>query len=202
MRRQIIVWTLFFLLTMASVALGIESAGTMISRSADNVLKILKDPQLNDESALVVKKEKLWMIIDEVFDYQRLSQYALGRQWRKITPDQQAEFSQVYARLLGKTYMDRILDYGNENIVIGKEVALSEKVAEVQTTIFSQGRGIPVHYRLMVSNGQWRVFDVIIEGISLTKNYRSQFKKFLTRNSMDKLLAVLEKKTRGVRNSK
>lgn len=191
-----------FLLILAIAPVATAAAGTareVISQSADNVLGILKNPDLQGADSLETKKEGLWEIVDQVFDFQRLSQYALGRRWREITPKQQEKFIRFYSLLLGKTYMNRILDYGNEKIVIGKEIGLAEEVAEVRTTIFSEGRGIPVHYRLQLSNETWRVFDVVIEGISLTKNYRSQFSKFLDRNSMDQLLTVLEKKTRGVR---
>lgn len=193
---------LLLILSLAPLATGAGTARDVVSQSADDVLGIVKNPALQDDAALETKKERLWEVVDQVFDFQRLSQYALGRWWREITPVQQEKFVHFYSLLLGKTYMNRILDYGNEKIVIGKEISLSDEVSEVRTTIFSEGTGIPVHYRLSLSEGEWRVFDVVIEGISLTKNYRSQFGKFLNRNSMDELLAVLEKKTRGVRKSR
>lgn len=180
---------------------GATAVETM-SRVTDDVLTVLKDPGLKEESSLESKKEKLWEIMDTVFDYQLLSQYSLGRKWRQITVEQQADFLRVYALLLGKTYMNRILSYGDEKILIGREIPLADDIAEVQTTLISKKNDIPIHYRLSFQDGVWKIFDVLIEGVSLTKNYRSQFKTFLSKKSMAQLLKVLEKKTKGARPGK
>ena len=190
---------LVFLSAGALPTLAGETAHGVIARSVDQVLDILKDPTLAGDAGREIKREKLWQIVDTVFDAPGLSRYALGRYWKTISPDQRTRFVTLYSLLLGRTYMDRILDYGDEKIVLGQEIALSDTAAEVRTTIFSQGKGIPVYYRLHLSQEQWKIFDVVIEGISLTRNYRSQFNTFLARHSMDKLLAALENKTRGAR---
>jgi len=93
--------------------------------------------------------------------------------------------------------MNRIISYGDEKVDVRREVPLSSKIYEVQTTIHSQTRLIPVFYRLSFSDNRWQVFDVVIEGVSLTRNYRSQFKNFLSKKSMDDLLGVLKKKIQG-----
>jgi len=180
---------------------GATAVETM-SRVTDDVLTVLNDPGLKEESSLEIKKEKLWEIMDTVFDYQLLSQYSLGRKWRQITPEQQADFLKLYGLLLGKTYMNRILSYGDEKILIGREIPLADDIAEVQTTLISKKNDIPIYYRLSFKDGVWKIFDVVIEGVSLTKNYRSQFKKFLSKKSMAQLLKVLEKKTKGARPGK
>jgi len=185
----------------AKTVYGATAVETM-SRITDDVLAVLKDPGLNEETLLEIKKEKLWKIMDTVFDYQVLSQYSLGQKWRQITVEQQADFLNLYGLLLGKTYMNRILSYGNEKIVIGREIPLADDIAEVQTTLISKKNDIPIHYRLRFKDGVWKIFDVVIEGVSLTKNYRSQFKKFLSKKSMAQLLEVLEKKTKGARPGK
>ncbi|MFK5952256.1 MAG: ABC transporter substrate-binding protein, partial [Desulfobacterium sp.] len=169
---------------------GATAVETM-SRVTDDVLTVLKDPGLKEESSLETKKEKLWEIMDTVFDYQLLSQYSLGRKWRQITPEQQADFLRLYGLLLGKTYMNRILSYGDEKILIGRGIPLADDIAEVRTTLISKKNDIPIHYRLSFKDGVWKIFDVVIEGVSLTKNYRSQFKKFLSKKSMAQLLEVL-----------
>ncbi len=180
---------------------GATAVETM-SRITDDVLTVLKDPGLKEDTFLETKKEKLWEIMDAVFDYQLLSQYSLGRKWRQITVEQQADFLRVYGLLLGKTYMNRILSYGDEKILIGRGIPLADDIAEVQTTLISKENDIPIHYRLSFKDGAWKIFDVVIEGVSLTKNYRSQFKKFLSKKSMAQLLEVLEKKTKGARPGK
>jgi len=182
---------------------GVPTALETMSHITDEVLAVLKDPTLKDETFLETKKEKLWEIMDTVFDYHLLSQYSLGRAWRQITVKQQEDFIRLYGLFLGKTYMGRILSYGDEKIEIEKEKPLADTIAEVQTTVISKNnQNIPIHYRLILNNGKWKIFDVVIEGVSLTKNYRTQFNNFLSGKSMDQLLEVLKKKTKGARPGK
>ena len=203
MRAVLMLFVLFSLFIPMSVhnVYGATATDTM-AVTTDAVLNVLTDPRLKDEEQLETKKEKLWEIVDNVFDYELLSQNSLGMTWRRITAEQKAQFSRLYGLLLGKTYMDRILSYGDEKVTIGKEIALAADIAEVQTRIFSKNTEIPIFYRFVSRNGEWKVFDVIIEGVSLTKNYRSQFNNFLNGKSMDQLLDLLERKTAGVRPDK
>lgn len=189
-------------LTVQAGDAPVDSAMAVISEAAAEVLDILKNPDLEGEDQLPLKKEKLWQVVDRVFDFDRLSRYALGARWQQMSSEEQARFSHLYSLLLGRTYMDRILAYGNEKIEVEKEVALSDTVSEVRTTIYTGDTGVPVFYRMYPREGQWRIFDVVIEGVSLTRNYRSQFKNYLTQRSMADLLALLEKKTAGVRPPK
>lgn len=175
------------------------TAGKTMKATVDKVLDVLKDPLLKGDAHTETKKDRLWTILDSAFDYDMLSRNTLGKHWRRMTPLQQKDFIQLFSRLLGNTYMDRILSYGNEKILITKEVPLSEKIAEVQTSIYSrEGREIPVFYRLVSGDAGWHVFDIVIEGVSLTGNYRSQFKKFLSKKSMEQLLQALRKKLKAV----
>ena len=186
----------FLLMTSQSLDASPLTPAETMQITVNKVLEVLKDPQLKGDAHVNTKKERLWTIVDSVFDYERLSRNVLGLHWRNSTSEQQKEFTHLFSRLLGNTYMDRILSYGNEKITITKEMQLSESIAEVQTSISSEkGTEIPLFYRLFVENGTWRVYDIIIEGVSLTGNYRSQFKNFLSKKSMKQLLQVLRKKT-------
>jgi len=94
--------------------------------------------------------------------------------------------------------MDRILEYSNEKVSFDKETMLSDDKAEVQSNIITSSKTIPMDYRMILHNAQWKVYDVIIEGVSLVKNYRSQFKEILARNPPEKLLKLLREKTAEV----
>jgi len=87
-----------------------------------------------------------------------------------------------------------LLEYTNEKVVFGKEKMLSKKKAEVQSKIVTSSKEIPIHYRLILKNGTWRVYDVLVEGVSLIRTYRSQFKKILTKQGPEDLLKMLRKK--------
>lgn len=160
----------------------------------DEILNVLKDPALKGDGAVGVKEEKVWNILDNVFDYRQLSKQALGRNWKEINAEQQDEFTVVFSRFIGKTYMKKVVSYADEKIDVNQEIMLDEETAEVRTILFSKNNEIPINYRLVTSDGQWRAFDVVIEGVSLVNNYRSQFNQFLRKKSITQLLKTLEVK--------
>ncbi len=163
----------------------------------NRVLQILQDPALQGETGKKIKKEKIQAIAEEMFDFTELSKRSLGPTWNKMTPDQQKEFAKLYESLLKETYADRIISYTNEKVTFGKENVLSEKTVEVPTTVKTGTSEAPINYRVINENGQWRVYDVVIEGVSLISNYRSQFREILANNTPQGLLDILRKKVKA-----
>lgn len=181
---------LFFFTLPVHAGPALETVQTKVNE----ILDVLRDPALKAESAKKTKEEKVLSIINEIFDYTELSKRALGRNWKKLNPDQREEFKDLFSKLLGNVYIDRIMAYSDEKVVFNKETALSEKKVEVQSKIVTESKTIPIFYRMIVKNGEWKVYDVLIEGISLNKNYRSQFKEILKKQSPEDLLEILRKK--------
>jgi phospholipid transport system substrate-binding protein len=172
-------------------------AGTALETvkvQADNVLKVLRDPALRPESARLVKMERIRSISEKMFDFTELSKRTLAKNWNTFSPEQQKEFVRLYRSLLEDAYADKILAYTDEKIVFIKEVSLTEKTIEVQSTVLRKNGEIPIYYRVILKSGAWRVYDVIIEGVSLISNYRSQFKEILINKSPESLLETLQKK--------
>lgn len=165
-----------------------------IQTQVNKVLDVLSDPALKAESARETKEKKIWGIADNIFDYPELSKRALARNWKKFAPDQQKEFTDLFGKLLGNVYMDRILEYDDQKVVFERELSLGNDKAEVRSKIVTSSREIPMNYRMIEKNGEWRVYDVIIEGVSMVKNYRSQFRKILMNKSPEDLLKILRKK--------
>jgi phospholipid transport system substrate-binding protein len=167
--------------------------------NVNKVLDVLRDPKLKAESAKEIKKEKLEAMYEQMFDEVELSMRSLGGNWKKLSPAQQQEFIQLYRRVLEKAYMDQILSYSysNEKIVFSKENMLSNNQAEVQTKIITSSKEIPVFYRVILKDGTWKVYDVVVENVSLVQNYRSQFNSILAKNTPDQLIEILRKKVKG-----
>jgi len=165
-----------------------------IQGQVNKVLDVLRDPALKAESAKEAKEEKIWAIADDIFDYTELSKRTLSRNWKKLNANQQKEFIDLFSKLLGGLYMDKIMAYTDEKVVFEKEGMLSENRAEVQSKVITSSAEIPIHYRLIMKNDGWKVYDVIIEGVSLIKNYRSQFRDILSKKSPEDLLEILRKK--------
>jgi phospholipid transport system substrate-binding protein len=143
------------------------------------------------------KLTEISAIINEVFDYQELSRRTLGREWKKFSPDQQKEFVTLFEKLLQGIYADRILAYTHEKIEFGKETELRKGQTEVESYIITtDNKKVPLFYRMTNKSGQWRVYDVVIEGISMVKNYRGQFREILSKKKPEDLLQTLREKTK------
>ena len=168
-----------------------------VQTNVNKVLDVLRDPKLKAESAKEIKKEKLEAMYEQMFDEVELSMRSLGGNWKKLSPAQQQEFIQLYRQVLGRAYIDEILSFTNEKIVFSKENMLSNNQAEVQTKVITSSTEIPIFYRVILKDGTWKVYDVVVENVSLVQNYRSQFNSILAKNTPDQLLEILRKKVKG-----
>lgn len=162
----------------------------------DKVLEVLRDPALKPESAKKLKKEKIRAIAEKMFDFTELSRRTLAQNWPKFSPEQQKEFVSLYRSLLEDAYADKITTYTDEKILFTKEIPLTEKTAEVQSTVIRKTEEIPMNYRVILKEGVWMVYDVVIEGVSLINNYRSQFREILVNKPPESLLETLRKKVK------
>ena len=165
-----------------------------VETGVNKVIATLGDPafkaKAKDDQIAQIGEE-----IDSIFDFKELSRRTLGREWKKMKPEQQKEFVQLFKELLQGVYADRLLAYSDQKIIFDKETMLKKGRAEVQSFLqTSDGKKIPLFYRLTDKSGSWKVYDVIIEGVSMVKNYRTQFREILSKGSPDKLLQVLRDK--------
>ncbi|HVO85420.1 MAG TPA: ABC transporter substrate-binding protein [Syntrophobacteria bacterium] len=165
-----------------------------VQANVNKVLDVLRDPAMKAETAKEVKKEKLRAIYEKMFDEIELAKRTLARNWNALDVAQRREFVQLFRQVLEKAYIDKILSYTNEKVVFDKETVLADNQAEVQTRIITASKEIPIFYRVIQKDGTWKVYDVIVEGVSLVQNYRTQFSEILAKNSPKELLEILRKK--------
>jgi phospholipid transport system substrate-binding protein len=193
MKKQGIALTLIILLI---VPLSVYAGAPLdsVKVNIDKVLDVLRDPALKGESGKKTKRQKIRSISDKMFDYNELSRRTLGQDWKKLNPTQQNEFTDLYKSLLEDAYADKIINYTDEKVAFSKENQLSEKTFEVQTTVLTKKADIPIYYRVIQKDGQWKVYDVVIEGVSLINNYRNQFREILMNKSPEVLIDTLKKK--------
>jgi phospholipid transport system substrate-binding protein len=193
MKKQFVGLILVFLLIVPFSAYAGPPLDT-VKGHIDKVLDVLRDSSLKGESGKSAKKAKIRSITEKMFDYTELSRRTLGQNWKKFNNEQQKEFTDLYKSILEDAYADKIMTYTDEKVVFNKENMLSEKTYEIQTTIVTKKADIPIFYRVIQKEGEWRVYDVVIEGVSLVNNYRTQFREILASKSPDGLLDVLRKK--------
>jgi phospholipid transport system substrate-binding protein len=194
MRNLLVRLSVLMFLVSSPEAYGASALETL-KTNVNDVLAVLRDPTLKAPSARKIREERVLAVAEPMFDELELSRRSLARNWEKFSSDQQGKFVMLFRKVLEKAYMDRILSYTDEQVVFDKELTLSQDRAEVETRIITASKQIPITYRLILKNGTWKVYDVVIEGVSLVQNYRSQFNDILVKDPPRRLLDILQKKT-------
>ena len=167
-------------------------AREQLRASIDAILDVLKDEGLKAD--MVKRRAALRELIHQRFDFRKMSQLSLARHWRGRTPQEKDMFTQWFSQLLEDTYVGRIEAYTNERVIYTKE-RIKKNKAQISTLIVTQNIEIPIDYRMFaVDAGQWRVYDIVIEGVSLVGNYRSQFAQILDKGSFEDLVEQLRGK--------
>ncbi len=169
-----------------------------IERLVNQVLDILRDPKYKGDAHREERREKLRSLVNQIFDFNDVSKRVLGRYNRRFTKEQFKEFKDSFSKLLEKIYLTKIEHYSNEKVIFQEEKVLSPKIVAVPTKISKNDQDIPVEYRMIKKNGKWVGYDVVIEGVSLVKNYRSQFYEILHNKKPEDLLKIMRKKVNNL----
>ncbi|MCA9473611.1 MAG: ABC transporter substrate-binding protein [Nitrospirales bacterium] len=169
------------------------TATESIKETIDQVLAVLRNEELKGADKKDERLTQLTEIIGQRFDYEEMGKRTLSREWKNLTPEQQEEFVGLFQRFLTKSYAGNVDSYSGETIEYIKERNKGD-FAEVQTKVVSLKSQVPLDYRLLKKNEEWRIYDVVIDGVSLMKNYRGQFDRILKTSSFEGLLTKLRAK--------
>ena len=166
----------------------------LVKSSGEKVIAILKDPKLKAPDKKQERVERLKEIINPIFDYDEMARRTLGAHWRRRTPAEQQEFLRLFHAFLEKVYSEKLDLYAGEGAVFGRET-IDQDYAEVESKVTNgKGEESPVLYRLKRADGKWKVYDAVVENISIVNNYRSQFDRVITKSSFDELKKMLREK--------
>jgi phospholipid transport system substrate-binding protein len=171
-----------------------ESPTEVVSGTITEVFRILEDPKLKDPAKLVPRRRMLEDVIARRFDYEEMSKRAMAAHWVPLTPDQRSEFVELFKGFLSDRYAERIEGYSGEKVKYTSE-RIEGSYAEVRTKLVSSKVAIPMDYRLFARDGKWYAYDIIVDGISLVRNYRSQFDKIIREHSYQELVKKLRDRT-------
>ncbi len=160
----------------------------------DEVLKIIAEKELKQPAKSEERRQQLERVVSARFDYQEMSRRALGAPWNDLSDQQKQEFVSLFRTLLTNSYADKIETYSGEGVQYLNE-RTEKEYAEVRTKVLSGKTEIPLDYRLMNKSADWRVYDVVVDGVSLVNNYRGQFTKILRASSYSDLVDQLRKKS-------
>ena len=166
-----------------------------VRQTADKVLSILRDPRLKAADKKKERREQLRQVISARFDFNEMAKRSLGQYWQRRGAEEQRQFVQLFTDLLERSYADQIESLNGETILYGRENQDRDH-AEVDTRVVTRkGEEFAVNYKLHSAGQEWKVYDVVIENISLVNNYRSQFNHVLAKSSFAELLRQLQAKT-------
>ena len=168
----------------------------VVKAGTEKALSILHERNPDGKLNLRARRGEILNIVDQYFDFEEMAKRSLGRAWKYQSQQKQDEFVRLFKDLLFNTYVDRVENYtaSDEKVVFDNQ-QIDGNYAVVNTRITGyQGTDVTVDYRLTQKSGKWKVYDVIVAGISLVNNYRSQFNSILSRKSFDELLKTMNEK--------
>jgi phospholipid transport system substrate-binding protein len=172
---------------------GRASAGApteQIQSAVEKATTILKDPKLQTEA----RRRELREAVYPKFDFPEMARRSLGSHWQRRSPEEQREFVKLFTELVEDAYMTNLDGYQGEKVIIGGEKQ-DKEFAEVDTKIITKkGEEFAVNYKLRQAGNDWKIYDVVIENISLVNNYRSQFNRVIAQSSFDELFRKMKDK--------
>ncbi len=190
--------TLLLLAALSMVQANALQPDELIKQTSEKVLKILQDNKAEYEK----NPEKVSHLVDTIIiplvDFRAMSKLALGKNWRSANEDQQLRFTEAFKTMLIRTYSKSLIEYTDQKIEFlpydGPEEG--KRTTEVKTQVMqASGPAIPIDYRLREKDGEWKVYDIKIDGISLVTNYRNSFAADIRKVGMDGLIDKLLNKT-------
>ncbi len=165
-----------------------------IRSAVEMVLAILQEASLKGEEKKEERRAALRKTIARRFDFKEMAQRSLARAWKKRTPEERAEFTRLFSLLMEASYIGEIETYTDEVIRYTKENTDGDFTQVDSHVVTASSREIPIHYRMHKVNGEWKVYDVIIESVSLIRNFRQQFRRIIRKTSYEDLVKKLRAK--------
>jgi phospholipid transport system substrate-binding protein len=180
----------------APVTAQAESPTEAVRGTINQVIQILENNELKKPTKAQERRKNLEHVIATRFDYAEMSKRTLATQWRSLSPQERDDFVDIFKGFLSDRYAEKIEGYAGEQVEYLSE-RTEGQYAEVRTKLVSQKVNVPVDYRLIKKDETWHAYDIVADGISLVKNYRSQFTKILHDSSYPELVRRLRDRAIG-----
>lgn len=184
-------WIIFLLslFSYCGVFAG-ESPTVVVKEGVTEVVAMVKDTSLDQ----IARRDRMRTSIASRFDFNTMSRSILAQNWKKASDQQRSRFIVLLRTLLEDTYMAAIESYTSEQINFGNEKIKGKRAVVNVSILLTSGAEAPLLFKLRDKNGEWIVYDVVIEGVSLVSTFRSNFGSIVKREGVDGLLDRLEQK--------
>jgi len=160
-------------------------------------IQILEDSRFKDASRKKIQQQKLWEVMQQIFDFREFSRRVLASHWQKFTPEQRDTFSLAFAEFLGKFYLSRLQRrYNGEKVLYVGQKLISESRALAEIKVLWKNVEVPVELRMKKSDGTWKVYDLTALGINAVANYRAQFHWILKNQTPEEVIETLQARIR------
>jgi phospholipid transport system substrate-binding protein len=179
-----------YLLAPGAAEAGIPT--DQLRDATDRVLKVLQSAEL--KRAPQARREQIRAIADQIFDWEETGKRALARHWSARSPEERQEFSALFADLVERSYVGKIEGYSGERVVYAGETIEGDQATVRTKLVTKSNTEIPVDYRMQKHGDRWRAYDVVIEGVSLVANYRTQFNRIIQQSGYGELVEKLKAK--------
>ena len=155
-----------------------------VKQPINDGISLLRDQSVETDAQRREQADRMWDVLRQAFDFRLISALALGKNWKRFSPEERKEFADVFSQLLGNTYISKVQgEYKDEQVLFIGEEVFSKKKAVVKTVIKRQNQEISIDYKVRFKKGEWKVHDIKVEGIGLVLNYRRQFNTFLAKET-------------------
>jgi phospholipid transport system substrate-binding protein len=191
-------WTCVVALAASLAVLGnVAQAGVptdQLRGATERVLKVLQDPELKQPAKREARRQQIRAIADEIFDWQETGKRALARHWQGRNPSEREEFAALFSELIERSYISKIEQYSGERVFYAGETVEGEQATVKTKLVTKSSTEIPIEYRMQKDGDRWRAYDVVIEGVSLVSNYRTQFNRIIQQSGYGELVNKLKTK--------
>ncbi len=186
-----LLYAAFSLLILSQTVIAADKIAPeeILKSRLDRVFEVLQKEDLEQQA----KNKEVVEIITPMFDFALMAKLSLGKKhWPGLTKEKKDRFTELFVNRLRKSYLDKLTTYTDEEIIYEPPVAVKKKI-HIPTRLISKGKKISMLYKFYNSNNNWKVYDIEIQGVSIIRSYRSQFREILQKGTFDDLLQRMQK---------
>lgn len=189
--KKLIVSLIFIICLFSNTPSWSSTPGQQLRKSVDEIMELVSKPSLEDPSTKLRRQNQIFKVIENNFDFTEMARRTLGSYYEQIAEKQQAEFDLAFSRLVEKTYIKNIQRYQGQKTQVVGEKSVGDKYYHVATGVTAGGRKVTINYFLHEVQGQWLVYDVNVNGVSLVSGYRDRIRETMKTKKFEGLMSML-----------
>jgi len=189
--KKLIIYLIFSICLFFDAPSWSSTPGQQLRRSVDEVMKLISTSALQDPSRKWERQNRIFKVVENTFDFTEMARRALGNYYEQIDEQERAEFDLAFSILVENTYVKYIERYRGQKIEIVGEKPVGDRYYRIATEVSAGRRFVAINYYLHEVQGQWLVYDVNVDGVSLVNRYRDRFRQAIRTKKFEGLMSML-----------